>query len=199
MKLFCPPEHFETNKMLARRLQITDAPDVFQYLLSDPHVTWHLPFTTHLSLNETRAYINLCELGWRAGLFYVWGLADKASGRVIALVEIRAHLPRVEIGLMTTQQNKVKRRSAVALIVAQILDWLTAQPDVYRIYSCCDAHSEAARSIQHLGFHYETQLAGWEARPNQHKAAGTVNTYALLRPFEGWLNNSLRAQLLKKQ
>ncbi len=198
MKFFHPPEHFETNKMLARRLQITDAPEVFQYLLSDPQVTWHLPLATHLCLEETRAYINLCELGWRAGLFYVWGLIDKTSGHVIALVEIRAHLPRVEIGLITAHQQGVKRRRAVALILAQVLDWLTAQPAVYRIYSCCDAQSDAAHAIEHLGFHYETQLVGWEARPNQHKAAGTVNSYVLLRPFDSWVNSVLRTQLLKK-
>ncbi len=199
MKLFRPPKHFETSRILARPLCAADAPDVFHYLLSDPRVTWHLPLATHFSVEETIAYIRLCELGWRAGFFHIWGLVDKASGRIIGLVEMRAALPRVEFGVITTQQPDLKRRRALAMMTGHILEWLITQSHVYRIYACCDPHSEASRAVEHLGFRYEAQLTGWEARPNQNKPAGTINTYVLLRPFDSWLNTPLRAQLLKKE
>ncbi|BBO59480.1 GNAT family N-acetyltransferase [Mycoavidus sp. B2-EB] len=183
MSPFCPPEHFETDQMSADPFQPRDAQQLFDNLLSDPRVTEYLPLVTHTSLEQTRLYIRLCTIGWNYGHAYMWALKDLELQQIVGVLEMRATLPRIEFGLMTSQKAGMKRFRPALEIFLKALRWASRQDGVYRIQVTCDPNGKSASCVERLGFVYEAHLTHWEARPARNPPLGDMLMFSMLHPF----------------
>lgn len=166
------PEWIESDELILRPFTLDDADQVYYALFSDPAVTEFLPIPTHPNVDFTRLYLNACIASWEGrGPNRTWGMFAKADGKLCASIELNIFLPRVEFGVAISQRPGYRRRRAGLTMLKKLIDWLMAQPEVYRLYACCDPEGKAAVTMEKLGFAFETRLANWEPRPNRNLSA----------------------------
>ncbi|VWC49292.1 GNAT family N-acetyltransferase [Burkholderia lata] len=181
MNAIRPPELIETERLHLRPLTADDACEAFDALFGDPATTLDLPWPIHRSVDETRACIGRLAEGWRSGAFFSWGLFEKRNGRLIGTLEMHGRLPRVEIGLVTSFAPGRVRTRAWSEMLRRFLDWLIAQPGVYRIEAFCSVTGRAAPFMPKLGFVSEGVVRNYEARPNRGMSAGDSYLFAITR------------------
>ncbi|MBN3784538.1 GNAT family N-acetyltransferase [Burkholderia sp. Ac-20345] len=181
MNAIRPPELIETERLHLRPLTADDACEAFDALFGDPATTLDLPWPIHRSADETRACIGRLAEGWRSGAFFSWGLFEKRDGRLIGTLEMHGRLPRVEIGLVTSFAPGRVRTRAWSEMLRRFLDWLIAQPGVYRIEAFCSVTGRAAPFMPKLGFVSEGVVRNYEARPNRGMSAGDSYLFAITR------------------
>jgi len=181
MNAIRPPELIETERLHLRPLTAADAHEAFDALFGDPATTLDLPWPMHRSVDETRACIGRLAEGWRSGAFFSWGLFEKRDGRLIGTLEMHGRLPRVEIGLVTSFAPGRVRTRAWSEMLRRFIDWLIAQPGVYRIEAFCSVTGRAAPFMPKLGFVSEGVVRNYEARPNRGMSAGDSYLFAITR------------------
>ena len=181
MNAIRPPELIETERLHLRPLTADDAREAFDALFGDPATTLDLPWPMHRSVDETRACIGRLAEGWRSGAFFSWGLFEKRDGRLIGTLEMHGRLPRVAIGLVTSFAPGRVRTRAWSEMLRRFLDWLIAQPGVYRIEAFCSVTGRAAPFMPKLGFVSEGVVRNYEARPNRGMSAGDSYLFAITR------------------
>lgn len=71
-----------TDRLILRRLQRSDAADMFEYA-SNPEVTRYLLWEPHMNLRYTARYLSYLQGRYRAGEFYDWAVVDKMNGKMI--------------------------------------------------------------------------------------------------------------------
>ena len=54
----------ETERLVLRRPRVEDAPAIFARYASDPEVTRFMAWPTHRSLDDTRAFLQVCDALW---------------------------------------------------------------------------------------------------------------------------------------
>lgn len=72
----------ETERLLLRKLTVTDAPDMYDYA-SREEVTKYLTWDPHPSAAYTFRYLAYLSGQYRAGNFWDWGVVCKEDGRMI--------------------------------------------------------------------------------------------------------------------
>jgi RimJ/RimL family protein N-acetyltransferase len=161
-----------------------DATALFDEMLGDVATTRDLSFQRHTHLDETLAFIDEAQEGWRNGTLIRWVLEDRASGRLTALIELRPHPPRVELGVVISRRGGARRRRAGLYAVRTLLKWLIAQPPFLRIFAYCAVDGDAHSSMERLGFTLEAKLINHECRPNLGLLASDSYLYAMTRPLD---------------
>ncbi|MEW6343437.1 MAG: GNAT family N-acetyltransferase [Paraburkholderia sp.] len=181
MNGFFPPRVIEIGEIRLRPFVDADAPDLFHVLLGDPAVTEWLPLATHRSVDESRAFIRLCELGWTSATRFTWALEDSAGRQLLAAIELTPTLPRAELGVIISRRDGHRRRRASLAALLKLIDWLMAQPPLCRLHAYCAPQGGAASTMMRLGFTLEGQLKNWEPRPNRGLLAGDALLFAITR------------------
>jgi [ribosomal protein S5]-alanine N-acetyltransferase len=184
MGSFSPPRLIETEHLWLRALVDSDAEQVFHALFGDPQVTEWLPMRTLESVDDARTYIRKLHRGWERGTLFTWGLEDKKTGHLCALIELRPNLPRIELGVVTSQRPTHRRRRAGLVALRKLVDWVMIQPGVYRLYACCSPQGHSAPVMEKLGFVLEGRLVNWDARPNLGMQVDDSLIFALTRQPE---------------
>lgn len=82
---FYPFPSIETANLKLRRLQLSDADDLFS-LRSDPRVHEHTDTRPDSSLEETKNYIKAMNRGIDEHVWILWGIEHRATGRVIGTI-----------------------------------------------------------------------------------------------------------------
>jgi ribosomal-protein-alanine N-acetyltransferase len=97
------PEQFltlQTPRLTLRKLEITDAEDIFAYA-SDPEVALYTSWEAHRSVSETYEYLNniVFQL-YRSGKGMAWGIVEKESLKLIGNCSLHTTLihRRAEMG-----------------------------------------------------------------------------------------------------
>lgn len=81
-RIFRDQPVLETERLILRRIQPTDACDMYEYA-SDPEVPRYLPWEVHPSLEYTREYLEYLETRCAVGDFFDWAVVERESGRMI--------------------------------------------------------------------------------------------------------------------
>lgn len=68
------PEVFRTERLVASRLRHEDAEEIFYTYASKPEATKYMAWPTHLSLEDTRTFLQYTRTGWNNGVDYSYGL-----------------------------------------------------------------------------------------------------------------------------
>ncbi|MGQ7932863.1 GNAT family N-acetyltransferase [Paraburkholderia sp. D1E] len=181
MNGFFPPRVIETGEIRLRPFVDADAGSLFYVLLGDPAVTEWLPLRTHRSIDESRAFIRVCELGWTSATRFTWALEDSVSGHLLAAIELVPNLPRAELGVIISRRDGHRRRRASLAALLKLIDWLMAQPQMCRLHAYCAPQGRAVSTMTRLGFTLEGQLTNWEPRPNRGLAADDALLFAITR------------------
>jgi RimJ/RimL family protein N-acetyltransferase len=89
----------ETQRLVLRRLQITDAPELFR-AVGDPDVMAYWWGGADKSIGSTERRIVEIETHWMVHGFGDWGVVEKKSGRLIGLCGLHylAGMAEVNIG-----------------------------------------------------------------------------------------------------
>lgn len=82
IKLFKKIPVLESERLILRRLKVSDYSDMYEYS-KNKDVTRYLLWREHPDVRYTRDYINYLQSQYRAGNFYDWALIHKESGKMI--------------------------------------------------------------------------------------------------------------------
>ena len=151
-----PPAEIETDRLLLRRPVLADAAAIFAGYAADADVTRYLTWRPHASVDDSRAYLRLCQEQWAAGDNRPYVIATRIEpGRAIGAIDWRrdgAHAVTFGYVLAPAHWGRGYMTEALAALV----DWSLAQPDCYRAWAFCDADNRAsARVMEKAGMSFE--------------------------------------------
>jgi len=75
----------ETPRLRLRKLQMSDAQDIFEYG-SDPQVARHVLWSAYRNIGEARGYLRFMIGKYRRGEPASWGIELKSSGKIIGTI-----------------------------------------------------------------------------------------------------------------
>jgi len=99
-KIFRSPPVIETARMTLSKITVADAYDMHVYA-SREDVTRYLTWEPHVTLDETREYIEHLERQYAAGKFFDWGIRHREDERFIGTIGFTSFdffRKKVEIG-----------------------------------------------------------------------------------------------------
>ena len=80
--IFSHIPQLETERLILRRMLVSDAEDMFDYAHRSD-VTRHLTWDPHPDIQYTREYLAYISAHYAAGDFFDWAVVERASGRMI--------------------------------------------------------------------------------------------------------------------
>ena len=78
-------EPIETERLILRRLELNDAPDIFEYG-RDPEVARHVLWEPYETVSECKSYIRSMQRRYRMGDPASWGIELKSTGRIVGTI-----------------------------------------------------------------------------------------------------------------
>ncbi|MGV2292948.1 GNAT family N-acetyltransferase [Trinickia sp. YCB016] len=178
---FKPLDTMETPDLLLRPFTAADAPALFEQMLNDPETMRDLPFVRHVTLDQTAAYIEDAERGWRDGTLIRYALECRKTGQLTGTIELKPALPRIEIGAIISRRGGARRRRAGVFALQDLVDWLIEQPGVFRVFAYCAVDGASHSSMKRLGFVCEGLVKSYEPRPNRGLPAGDSYLFSKTR------------------
>ena len=142
------PVTLETERLRLRRLQSSDAEDIFEYA-SNPEATRYVFWNTHTDLEQTRRYIDSFDRPRSVA----WALEQKSSGRVIGICflhSIDPHRRKAELAFNIShhQRNKGYATEAARRVVQHCFD---ETPLVLVEGTCMLDNAPSARVLEKTG------------------------------------------------
>ena len=175
-----PPERFETSRLTLRPPVIEDAGPIFTSYATDRLVTRYVHWHPHETISDTKAFIHRCINVWHAGTAFPWVLCLKDGGEVIGMIELRIDGHRADIGYVLARDYWEKGLATEAAKL--IVDWVIAQPPVYRVWAVCDVDNHpSARVLEKIGMQREGILRRWLFHPNLENEPRDCYVYALIK------------------
>lgn len=176
-----PPENFATDRLLLRRARPDDAQALFDAYANDPQATRYLSWRTHESVAQTTEFLDRVQSSWTDGSEFVWVLVPHEGSGPVGAVGAVAGTNGVEIGYVLGRDWWGRGLTIEA--VASVMDWLRAQPFVYRIWAYCAVdHVRSARVLERAGMAYEATLRRWVELPNLADEPVDAKVFAWTRP-----------------
>ncbi len=174
------PPILETPRLTLRRLQLTDAEDMFAYA-SDNEVSRYVTWESHRSIADSRAFLQSVTARYQNSPAAEWGIVAKATGRLIGTIAYHdwaLHHRRAEIGyaLGRAYWGQGLMTEAAQAVIA----WGFRAHDLYRIQAMClPANIGSARVMEKAGMQFEGLLRGYIL----HKGTPCdMKLYAIVRP-----------------
>ncbi len=120
-RIFRHIPRLRTERLLLRRIEREDAPDVYSYA-SLAEVTRFLLWDPHPSLAYSKAYVDYLQSVYREGSFYDWGVTLLESGRLIGTCgftsfDFENHSAQIGYVLHTDQHGKGLATEAVGAVL----------------------------------------------------------------------------------
>lgn len=169
----------ETERLILRETTDADAPALFE-LYRDPEMSRFISFSTHTSIDDTRAF-----LGWMANAFKQrdsirWGIVLKARNRLIGTGGLhfwKRELRMMEVGYHIGQAYWGEGYATETL--RALVDFGFRRANLNRIEGRHNAGNDASgRVMAKVGFERE---GVWRQREIKDGALVDVVQYAMLR------------------
>ena len=80
-----------TERLILRKLKMSDAQDMFDNWASDDEVTKYLTWPTHASVQDAKDFISFLSENYVRRDFYCWGIELKEIGQVIGSISVNNH------------------------------------------------------------------------------------------------------------
>jgi ribosomal-protein-alanine N-acetyltransferase len=179
-----------TERLLLRPPVITDADEAHSSWMSDPEVTRWLTWRPHASVDQTRAFLELCAASWERGnghLAWMIELDGHLAGSIGITPEAQPahhgrfdpHRVTIGYGLGRAFWNRGIATEATRAVIAAVLEDM---PSVFRVWSVCDVENLAsARVLEKAGMTFEGILRRWVMHPNRSPEPRDCRCYALSR------------------
>lgn len=152
------PEVVNTDRLVMRRPQPSDAAALFDAYTQDAEVARYMVWVPHESVTETEAFIAYCCEAWSSGKArpYVISLLNSPD-RPIGILEARLHPHMVDLGYVLARAHwgSGLMPEAVRMLTGIAL----ADPSCFRVQASCDIENIAsARTLEKAGFAREAIL-----------------------------------------
>lgn len=143
----------ETDRLVLRRFTMEDAEEVFKNWGSDDEVTKFVRWSTHKSIDDTKAYLETVMEKYRNNQFE-WALSLKETGELIgAMVAFVSEDGRYEMGYNIAKKHWRKGYTTEAL--KEVMKYLINDVGIKK-FRCSHAKLNPASGavIQKVGFKY---------------------------------------------
>ena len=174
------PERIETERLVLRWTQESDAEEIFARYATDPDVVRYLLWKPHKSVEETRAWIRGRVADREAGLTFNWLLLLRESGQILGSIgcSVDKHVVQFGYCLGRDAWNKGYATEAAQTLVPL---WLSTS-GIWRVQAYCDLENVAsARVLEKAGLTSEGTLRRYAISPNLSDEPRDVLMYARVR------------------
>ena len=177
--LFDDMPRLETPRLILRRLEMRDAPDLFDYS-RDPQVAKHVLWDAQTSVSEARAYVRYMLRRYRAGEPASWGIEEKETGRVVGTIGYMWYQRdnnACEVGYSLARRRW--NRGYMTEALAEVLRFSFEELGVHRVEAQHEVENAASGAVMRkCGMRKEGTLRG---RPYNKGRYVDVDLYAMLR------------------
>lgn len=87
----------ETKRLILRRIELTDASDMYRNWASDDDVTRYLVWPSHSSEEVSYKYIQSLQKGYESDQYYDWGIELKDKKQLIGTIGVARYEEKVEL------------------------------------------------------------------------------------------------------
>ncbi|MEJ6402488.1 GNAT family N-acetyltransferase [Yoonia sp. 2307UL14-13] len=151
---YVPPNEFLTPRLRLRPSAMSDAEAIFNAYATDPHVTRYLSWRPHKAVQDTRAFLALCDRARAEGTDFAYVIEDRDKGLTLGMVEVRVQDHAVEYAYVLRRDHWGQGIMTEAL--SALADNALAHPAIWRVYALCDAENPAsAKVMMKVGMIYE--------------------------------------------
>lgn len=155
---------FETERLILRRLEFSDAEEMYNNYCNNDNVTKYLTWATHRSVEDTKEYLEKVALPrYDTENPYMWALVLKETNQVIGCIDacyIDLRHKRAEIGWVLSEKYWGKGLMPEAGLV--IRDYLFSE-GFERIQAKHDVRNpKSGRAMQKIGMTHEGTLKKYE-------------------------------------
>jgi [ribosomal protein S5]-alanine N-acetyltransferase len=168
-----------TDRLILRKMTPDDTEAVFTYA-SDPEVTRYVSWETHLSTEDSRAFLDLVTSKYESGGEPEWGIVYKGDHRFVGTCGIVSWEPyhaRAELGYALSRDYW--GRGLMAEAVGAMFSFGFREMNLNRIEARCIAENSAsARVMEKAGMLYEGTLRQREIIKGEHR---DIKLYSILR------------------
>jgi len=151
----------ETERLVLRRVELSDAPAMFANWTGDDQVTRYLTWPTHASVEVTEGFVKYLLGEYEKPEGYCWGIAWKDNERelfgMISVVKIDEEIDALEIGYCLGRRwwGRGVMTEALGAVIAFCFDTLGAQ----RVSARHDTNNPASGAVMRkCGMTYEGTL-----------------------------------------
>lgn len=160
-----PPEIMETTRLMLRPPVIEDTEAIFAQYAQDSEVTKYLIWRPHEDVSETRAFVERCIRGWKAGSNYPWVVMRKEVNGLIGMIELRIVNNEADLGYVLAREAWGQGYGTE--MAKSVVSWALAQKEIQRVWATCDCDNLAsARVLEKAGLKFEKVLKGYIVHPN---------------------------------
>lgn len=177
--LFDDMPRLETPRLILRRLEMRDAPDLFDYS-RDPQVAKHVLWDAQTSVSEARAYVRYMLRRYRAGEPASWGIEEKETGRVVGTIGYMWYQRdnnACEVGYSLARRRW--NRGYMTEALAEVLRFSFEELGVHRVEAQHEVENGASGAVMRkCGMQKEGTLRGRLYNKGRYV---DVDLYAMLR------------------
>jgi RimJ/RimL family protein N-acetyltransferase len=175
------PKEFTTARLFARPARVADAAEIFASYAADPDVTRFLSWRHHTAVATVEQFLAILENAWTTGTGHrAYVLRLRTTGEVIGSIGLDHKGSAVVLGYVLAKKNWGNGYAAEAL--AHLVDWVLAQPGVYRAWAFCDVENPgSARVMEKAGMTFEGRLRRWHICPEIGAEPRDCVVYARVR------------------
>lgn len=177
--LFDDMPRLETPRLILRRLEMRDAPDLFNYS-RDPQVAKHVLWDAQTSVSEARAYVRYMLRRYRAGEPASWGIEEKETGRVVGTIGYMWYQRdnnACEVGYSLARRRW--NRGYMTEALAEVLRFSFEELGVHRVEAQHEVENAASGAVMRkCGMRKEGTLRGRLYNKGRYV---DVDLYAMLR------------------
>lgn len=177
--LFDDMPRLETPRLILRRLEMRDAPDLFDYS-RDPQVAKHVLWDAQTSVSEARAYVRYMLRRYRAGEPASWGIEEKETERVVGTIGYMWYQRdnnACEVGYSLARRRW--NRGYMTEALAEVLRFSFEELGVHRVEAQHEVENAASGAVMRkCGMRKEGTLRGRLYNKGRYV---DVDLYAMLR------------------
>lgn len=180
MPIFADLPILETDRTILRKIRMEDAHDMFAYC-SDEDVAKYTTWYKHLSIEDTKSFINHLLGRYELAKISPWGIQDKLTGKLIGtcgFVQWNTDHASAELGyaLSKTYWNQ----GYMTEIVKKIIDFGFAETGLIRIEARCLVDNiGSAKVMEKSGMQLEGVLRKLVFVKGSHQ---DLKVYSIIKP-----------------
>lgn len=159
-------KRIETERLVLHQLKHEDAEEIFYVYASKPEATKFMAWPTHLSINDTRNFLNYAIHSWKQGINYSFAIRLKSNNRLIGSCGFANEEGRIQFGYILSPLHWGNGYATEA--TREMLAQLKNQPGIFRIGTFVDVENIASiHVLKKCELIEEAKLEKWFRFPNQ--------------------------------
>ncbi|MEJ7647369.1 MAG: GNAT family N-acetyltransferase [Chryseolinea sp.] len=160
------PSQVLTERLSIQRLKSEDAEEIFYAYASKPEATKFVSWSTHRSINDTKAFLRSADDSWRKGTAYTFSVRLRIDSRMVGSFGVLNDQGKLQVGYVYGPLHW--GRGYATEVCLSMIALLRRQPEVYRIQSFVDNENQASAGVLlKSGFIEEAKLPNWFRFINQ--------------------------------